>query len=325
MKKILSDIKTGTFSRVYLLTGPEGYLRLFYTNKLADAVLPESDTMNRTVFDGDKIDENAVIDLCDTLPFFADRRLVLVKDSGFFKNSAERLPDYVKKLPEETVLIFSERECDKRNRLYKAVKSAGYIAEFPVQTEATLLPWGAKILANAGLKITKNDLSFLINRVGTDMSLLSLELDKLANYCKGREAVTRADIEAVCTEQLGDNIFKMLEAITRRDRREALDIYADMLARKEPPIKIIVMLARQYNQLLMIREMMDDEVPSSEFASRTGLNPYAVKRMTGTARHYSASALKAALSACVSMLEAVTSGSVADRLAVELLLVRLST
>jgi DNA polymerase-3 subunit delta len=117
----------------------------------------------------------------------------------------------------------------------------------------------------------------------------------------------------------------MLEAITRRDRREALDIYADMLARKEPPIKIIVMLARQYNQLLMIREMMDDEVSSSEFASRAGLNPYAVKRMTGTARHYSASALKAALSACVAMLEAVTSGSVADRLAVELLLVRLST
>ena len=98
-----------------------------------------------------------------------------------------------------------ERECDKRNRLYKAVKSAGYVAEFPVQTEATLLPWGAKILANAGLKITKNDLSFLINRVGTDMGLLSLELDKLANYCKGREAVTRADIEAVCTEQLGDS------------------------------------------------------------------------------------------------------------------------
>ena len=174
MKRIQSDIKSGTFSRVYLLTGPEGYLRLYYTKKLADAVLPESDTMNRTVISGDKIDENEIIGLCDTLPFFAERRLVLVKDSGFFKNTTDRLPDYVKNLPEETVLIFSERECDKRNRLYKAVKSAGCVAEFPVQTEAALLPWGAKLLANANLRITKNDLSYLIARVGTDMSLLSL-------------------------------------------------------------------------------------------------------------------------------------------------------
>ena len=324
MKRIQSDIKSGTFSRVYLLTGPEGYLRLYYTKKLADAVLPESDTMNRTVISGDKIDENEIISLCDTLPFFAERRLVLVKDSGFFKNTTDRLPDYVKNLPEETVLIFSERECDKRNRLYKAVKSAGCVAEFPVQTETALLPWGAKLLANANLRITKNDLSYLIARVGTDMSLLSLELDKLANYCKGREAVTRADIEAVCTEQLDDNIFKMLEAVTRRDQKEALDIYADLLAKKEPPMRIIVMLGRQYNQLLMLREMMDDEVPSSEFASRTGMNPYVVRKMIGTARRYTVRQLKSALSHCVSMQEAVTTGAVSDRLSVELLLVRLS-
>lgn len=325
MKQIINDIKTGTFSRVYLLTGPEAYLRLFYTKKLADAVLPESDTMNRTVFSGDSIDENEIIDLCGTLPFFAERRLVLVKDSGFMKSGSERLADYVKELPEETVLIFSERECDKRNRLYKAVRAAGYCAEFPVQTEKTLLPWGARLLGNAGLRITQSDLSYLISRVGTDMTLLSLELDKLANYCRGQEAVTRADIEAVSIEQPDDNIFRMLEAVPRRDRREALDLYADMVARREPPIKIIVMLARQYSQLLMLRELIDDEVPSSEFASRTGMNPYAVRRMTGTARAISASRLRASFAACVEMLGSITSGSVADSLAAELLIVRLST
>ncbi|MCR5294230.1 MAG: DNA polymerase III subunit delta [Lachnospiraceae bacterium] len=324
MKQILNDIKNGSFARVYLLTGPEGYLRRFYAKKLADAICPERDTMNRAVLSGDKADENEIISLCDTLPFLAERRLVLVRDSGFFKSAANRLPDYVKKLPEETVLIFSESECDKRNRLYKAVKAAGYIAEFPVQTEATLLSWSAKILSNAGLRISRSDLSYLIARVGTDMGLLSLELDKLACFCRGQEAVRREDIEAVCVEQLDDNIFKMLEAVTRRDRREALAIYADMLSRREPPMRIIVLLARQYSQLLMLRELIDAGVPASEFVSRTGMNPYAVRKLGAAVRRYKASQLKKALAECVAMQEAITGGNLSDRLSVELLIVRLS-
>ncbi len=98
LKRINDDIKQNTFARVYLLYGPESYLRLFYTDKLCSAVLPESDTMNRALFEGDKTKESDIIDFAETIPFFAEHRLIRVKDSGFFKGSCELLPDYSSRL-----------------------------------------------------------------------------------------------------------------------------------------------------------------------------------------------------------------------------------
>ena len=74
LKRINDDIKQNTFARVYLLYGPESYLRLFYTDKLCSAVLPESDTMNRALFEGDKTKESDIIDFAETIPFFAEHR-----------------------------------------------------------------------------------------------------------------------------------------------------------------------------------------------------------------------------------------------------------
>ena len=75
MKRIKNDIDNKTFGRVYLLYGPESYLRLHYTKRLCDAIVPETDTMNRLNLDGDKVRESEVIDFAETLPFFADHRL----------------------------------------------------------------------------------------------------------------------------------------------------------------------------------------------------------------------------------------------------------
>lgn len=82
-----------------------------------------------------------LIDLCETMPFFADRRVVLLEDTGFFKNKCDELADYMKELPDYLCLIFVENEVDKRNRMYKAVKAAGRIGEFVQQDEKTLMRW----------------------------------------------------------------------------------------------------------------------------------------------------------------------------------------
>ena len=74
------------------------------------------------------------------MPFFADRRVVLLENTGFFKNKCDELADYMKELPDHLCLIFVENEVDKRNRMYKAVKAAGRIGEFVQQDEKTLMP-----------------------------------------------------------------------------------------------------------------------------------------------------------------------------------------
>ena len=129
MKTLNEDIKTQNFRQAYLLYGEEDYLKNQYKNRLRRALLPEDDTMNFSSYEGKGIDVRQVIDQAETLPFFADRRVILVEQSGFFKNACPELADYLPQMPPETVMIFVEDEVDKRGRLYKAVKQAGGGAE----------------------------------------------------------------------------------------------------------------------------------------------------------------------------------------------------
>ena len=324
LKRINDDIKQNTFARVYLLYGPESYLRLFYTDKLCSAVLPESDTMNRALFEGDKTKESDIIDFAETIPFFAEHRLIRVKDSGFFKGSCELLPDYMKNIPEHAVIVFSEGEVDKRNRLFKPVRAAGYVSEFTAQKEDKLLQWGANLLKKGGLSISRNDMNYLLSRTGTDMSHIMLEIDKLINYCSGQKAVTRQDIDAITGTQLENRIFEMIDAITDGNQAKALSLYADLLSLKEPPMRILYLIARQYNQLLTVRELMDEGNSAGAIVQKTGMRDFVVRRNMNRAKSFSVQRLRDNVAKCIEMEESVKTGRIGDRLSVELLLVQFS-
>ena len=94
---------------------PEAYLKQQYRNKLLDALVPEGDTMNFARFEGKGLDEGQIIDLAETVPFFADHRVILLENTGLFKAKADRLADYTAALPDYLVLIFVEEEADKRS------------------------------------------------------------------------------------------------------------------------------------------------------------------------------------------------------------------
>ena len=216
LKKIQEDIKTGNFRQAYLLYGEETYLKQQYKQNLAKALNPDGDTMNFSHYEGKGIDVKQLIDLCETMPFFADHRVILLEDTGFFKNKCDELADYMKELPEYLCLIFAESEVDKRSRMYKAVKSCGMIEEFARQDEKTLMRWAAGILGKAGRKITQRDMELLLTKTGTDMGNLRMELEKLISYTEGKDIVTAEDIEEICTTQTTNRIFDMRPRSNRK-------------------------------------------------------------------------------------------------------------
>ena len=133
MQTLNKDLKEGTFKKAYLLFGEEDFLKKSYKNRLKDAIAGE-DEMNYNYFEGKGIDIKEIISLADTMPFFAEHRLILLEDTGLFKSSGgEELVEYLPQMPEMTCMVFVESEVDKRNRLYKKVKEVGYAAEFSRQ------------------------------------------------------------------------------------------------------------------------------------------------------------------------------------------------
>lgn len=326
VNNISDDIRNHTFQHVYLLYGEENYLKLQYRDRLAKAILGSGDAMNLNIYEGDHIDEGAVIDQAETLPFFAEHRVIEINRSGFFKGSCEKLPDYMKMIPDYLYFIFTENEVDKRSRLYKAVKSAGSVVEVGEQKESTLTAWVLKMLGDAGLKIRKPVMEFFLSRTGTDMSHIRLELDKVIHYCqeKGKEVVTAEDVTAVTCDRTENRIFDMVTAITQHDRKRTLDYYADLLALKEPPMRILYLIARQYQQLLMISELSAEGKSQTEIASKAKMPSFAVRRNLAIARQYSRTTLQKCISLCVQTEEDVKTGLLDDRLGVELILIRLS-
>lgn len=325
MKRITQDIKDGRFSNVYLLYGEEAYLRKQYRDKLKAALVPEGDTMNSSIFAGKDINANEVADMAGTMPFFAERRVIIIEDSGWLKSGNDRITELVKAIPDTTVLIFVEEEVDKRSKLYKAITSKGYAALCEMQDEATLKKWIMGLLKKENKLITPEALNLLLDRTGTNMENIRREVEKLVCYKYYDEGITAADVEELCIVQIQNRIFEMVEAVAQKNQKQALDLYYDLIALKEAPMKILALIARQFNMLLQVKEMKQKGYQEAEIASQTGLNPYFLKKKyIPQAAQFQMPQLEAAIKACVEAEEDVKTGRMSDTLSVELIIVGLS-
>lgn len=322
MEQLIQDMKQESFKNVYLLCGEEAYLRNQYKRRLREALLPADDTMNCSVYEGKDINPHAVIDMAETMPFLAERRVLLIENSGFFKNKCDELADYIAVIPETTCLVFAETEIDKRSRLYKEVKKHGRVTEFGIQKEDTLMKWILSILKNEGKKITKDTMHVFLGKTGNDMQLIKNELDKLAAYTDGRDVITTEDVEHVCITQTTNRIFEMINAIAEGNQQKALALYEDLLALKEPPMRILFLIARQFKQLYELKLLSKEGLPSSEIAKQAGIMPFAMKKYQAQAKSFTEEELRAAVEECVASEEAVKTGAVGDRLSVELLIMK---
>ncbi|MCD7957096.1 MAG: DNA polymerase III subunit delta [Lachnospiraceae bacterium] len=324
MKSLMEDIKTGQFRPVYLLYGEEAYLKNQYKKRLRDAIIPEGDEMNYSAWSGKGIDVKQVIEQAETMPFFAERRLILIEESGFFKNACPELADYLPQMPSETILLFVESEVDKRQKMFKKVKELGRVVEMGRQNERTLTSWVSGRVRKEGKTMDPGALALFFQKTGDDMEHISRELDKLLSYTLERSSITTADVEAVCTETLENRIFEMINAMIQKQQRRALDLYYDLLALKEPPMRILYLIARQFNQMLVMKNLREQGLDNKEIASRLGVNPYAVKPTLAQASHFSSDVLQQTLTECVEAETAVKTGRMSDQMAVELQIVKIS-
>ena len=135
--------------------------------------------MKYNLYEGKTISIPAVIDQAETMPFFAEHRLIILENSGFFKNACPELADYLPQMPAETVLLFVENEVDKRGKLYKTVKSMGRAVELTHQNEKVLTNWVLRSLQKEGKKITASAMQLFLERTGDDMEHISREMEKL--------------------------------------------------------------------------------------------------------------------------------------------------
>ena len=325
MKSLNEDIKTGQFKPAYLLYGEEAYLKKQYKDKLTKAMLPESDTVNYAYYEGKGTNPAELIDLAETMPFFADRRLIVVENSGFFKNATPELADYIKNMPETACFIFVESEVDKRGKMYKAVEDKGRAVEMGRQDEKTLLYWLAGMVKKEGKQIKESTARYLVAKTGTDMENLEKEMEKLFSYTLGQTEITVQDVDEICTTQVTNKIFDMVEAVAAKQQKQALDYYYDLLALKEPPMRILYLLARQFKLLMEVKDLSGRGYDKPQIAKTAGLHPFVAGKYIKQCRSFSKEELRSIMEEAANTEEMVKTGRLNDRMSVELFIVKYSS
>ncbi len=306
-------------------------MRIYNKKALKDALVSPDDSLNYSYFEGTSTPVGEVVDLVNTMPFMSDHRLVLCENTGWLAGESglsddkfKMLTDSLTNIGEDVVFAMCEEKVDKRSKLFKFLTKNGSSEEFAKESEETLKRWVAGYLGNSGKKITAAAAEYLITEVGNDMTLLSLEMEKLIAWCLERNEVTVNDIDTVCTHQVNGKIFDMITAISEHRQKEALALYYDLLTLRESPFHIQSLLVRQYNNLLSVRDGLDKNYSYVTIADKTGIKDWLVKKMSYIAKKMPLLKIEEAIEACAKAEEDIKTGNMVDVLAIELLIISLS-
>lgn len=326
MKEIRRQIKEQDFQRVYLLTGDENYLILQTKELLVHAMVAEGDEMNYAVFEDSKIDLQQLRELAMTYPLFATKRVLVLDRTGIFKSGKDAFVEILQALPETTCVIICEPEVDKRSKAYKWIKKNGYVGEFlkKDQTEKVLMRWVAALLGKEKKKIRESDVRFFLERVGDDMFQIKNETDKLISYVGEREEIRREDIEQITSGEVQNKIFELVAAIAEGKKRQALAYYDDLILLKEPPMRILFLIVRQYRILLLISNMRSLRKPDKDIAQAAGIPAFAIRKNAAQLGGYTVPILEHCIASCIQVEEEIKTGRISDQIGLETLIVGLS-
>lgn len=336
MKSIDSDIKNNKIKNIYLLMGVEPYLMYQYRDKLVHALVGKDDEINYKKYTGEVPDINAVIEYADTVPFFAERKVIVFEDTGMFKSSDDRLASYLENLPETTYVIFvecfkgeksEERKydkalVDKRYKLFKTVQKLGRVIEFRRTDETLLVKWLLKKFSDSGLNITRRAMDTLLEYVGDDMMRLNNEAEKLICYRLSHKSIDEDDVKEICVKNIDNDIFEMVSAIAAKNKRKALKLYYDLTALKESPMKILSLIAREFNLMLKVKGIKAEGGSKEDIVKICGINPYFAGRYISVSSRFTHEYLKAAVTDCVETEALFKQGRINDVIGVEMLLIK---
>lgn len=343
--ELLNSIKRGVVFPVYLFYGEESYLREQAVARFKEYFFPGSaQDLNFDLIDGESVGPGDIAVRAETLPFFAEKRLVVVRNPTFFKTAKKAgkedtgdggeetagpgneaaLLEYLKNPLASTCLIFTTGEpVDKRKRLFKAVKKAGRAVEFTFLSRNDLTRWLAQKARTAGRKFAPGAADTLLDTVGTSLQKLSAELDKLIHYTTGQEMITPVEVRRVCPPRLEENIFAVVDAMGNKRCGEALAAIKEMLAAKEPPFRLLAMVTRQFRLLLQVKDLLGRGCPAGEIPARLKIHPYVARKVASQCENFSRESLLGALQLLLEVDEAVKTGRQEFYPALEIFLLKL--
>jgi DNA polymerase-3 subunit delta len=302
------------------------------TEKLIE---PEHRDFAVSKFDLHETPVEAVIEDVETLPFMVPRKIVVAKnatlftgakDTGKAEHDVERLAAYLKAPVDYAVLIFTVAadKLDERKKIVKALKEQDALVPCLPLTGDSLTRWVQDQAARRHFAFEPGAAEQLILYTGGHLQALQSELEKLSLYIGEGGRVGLPLVDELVIRSAEQNVFLLVEDIVQLRLDKALATLDELLKMKEEPIKIVLLLARQFRILLQVKELTKQGLSHQQIASQIGLHPYAVKLADGQTRKYDTAKLSGILERLADLDFRMKSGGIDKVLGLELFLLGLA-
>jgi len=309
---IKKDVREGAKSKVYLVWGDEEFLRDYYKTALISKVLDKDFAdFNFKQYTTKKPDNDEVEGFMSSYPCMSDKKIIYIKDSGLFKKISEDdkkfWSDFLKELPDFAIIIFSEKQVDKRNALYKLVSSEFTCDEFPFQQRPELVSWVIRYFAKFEKAISNSDAEYLIECCSESMYILKSEIEKLANYKAKAKVITRDDIDKCSCKIPESRVFKMIDDILLGNIKSAGEKLAELKLLKEEPIALNAAVFSKYS-VYRKEKLLSKTMSSKEIASKLKQKEFFVNMDLKNLKNTSLQKIDNVLSGCRDLDYKVKSG-----------------
>lgn len=287
--KIVSDIKNGDVKPVYFLMGDEPYYIDKISEYIEENILSEEERgFNQMVLYGRDVEIGEIIDNAKRFPMMAERQVIIVKEAQDLSRVIENLAPYVLNPQPSTILVvcYKYKKIDKRKALYKAVNKVGLVYESKKLYENQVAEWIRRVLAGKKYKIENKASLMLVEFLGTDLSKISNELDKLMVVIKEGSTISAKDIEENIGISKDYNNFELRKAVGERNVVKVNKIinYFAQNQKANPLVMTVSLLNSFFTQLLIYHSLSDKSKNSAARALK--VNPFFISDYVVAAKNY---------------------------------------
>ena len=281
-------INRGEISPLYYFFGDEPYLMEKGIGRLLERLVdPASRDFNLNIYYGPECKGEEIADTAQTLPMFAEWRVVLVKRGEALSASAlDQLLAYVQNPSPSTCLIIQGEKIDQRKKIFAEFKKNGVLVECRRPYENQLAGFIRTEASVYGKKINSAAAELLVHLVGNNLLELASQIEKVAVYTGDRGTIELADVRNIVSDTKVDNVFELANALGNRDLPVSMRRLQTILRDGEAPLMLLAMITRHFRQIWQVRELMDMKAPEHEIGKKTGINPYFLKGVLTQAKNF---------------------------------------
>ncbi len=252
---------------------------------------PEMSDINTTMLDGNIVTVDELLTSLSTVPFMADRRLVIVegllnrlggvnkRSAGSKKDLTEWLnfPDLLTNLPPTANLLLIERESLPSNKFLSTILKLGQVEKFSPLGHRDLLEWINTRSSKMGLDIERTAVTLIADSVGSELRLIDSELNKIKTYSRGR-LITREDVILMVPYVRQQNVFRVVDSVIEGRTRDALNASSMLISLGESPSGIVRMIERQLRFLILAKHLLSRKIPTGDIGKHINLSGYPLQK-----------------------------------------------